>query len=329
MTKQVFEDSPEPAIAMDEEMDPSHQAAAEWLVRLQDRNVSLEDTLEWQQWMTADACHAAAFERMEAVWEEPWEILQPKASIGNSGSRRAVYRWAIAASVAAVAIASGWLLNHAASNDLQTRVGETHSTRLSDGSMVTLGGDTRLKISFDDKARRIELTHGEALFKVAKDPARPFAVRAGNATVTAVGTEFNVRKNGDRAVVSVTEGRVVVVPTALPTSSRQAVRLDAGQQTIVDRHGEKSTENLSDAGAATAWQSGRLVFRREPLRYVIEDVNRYSPKPIVLDDSTIGDIRITGTVLSGSVDGWVESLENAFALQAMEESERIVISRKR
>jgi transmembrane sensor len=208
---------------------------------------------------------------------------------------------------------------------LRTQVGETRSVLLADGSRVVLGGDTQLKISLDTLQRHLNLTRGEALFNVVKDAARPFTVYAGNTTVTAIGTEFNVRRSRDRIVVAVVEGRVTVAPE----HEQKPVQLDAGQQTIVDRKGVKSTVKLLDAAAATAWQSGRLVFRGEPLRYVLEDVNRYSLKPIVLQDERIGDIRITGTVLGGSVEGWIASLENAFALKAVEGRDEIVLSKAR
>jgi hypothetical protein len=77
-----------------------------------------------------------------------------------------------------------------------------------------------LEVRPSENLRAVEHTKGEALFKVAKDPARPFKVRAGDATIIAVGTEFNVERDSDRAVVSVTEGRVVVKPVdgLLPVS---------------------------------------------------------------------------------------------------------------
>jgi transmembrane sensor len=301
--------------------DAVEKAAAEWLTRLQDRDVSLEDTLQWQRWIGADASHATAFERIEAVWEQPWELLRDSAMDRH---RLRSLRWAIAAAVSALAIALSWALwSNASVESLQTRIGETRSLQLADGSRVILGGRTQIRVSLGSHSRQIDLLRGEAFFAVAKDPARPFEVHAGNATVTAVGTEFNVRRGSDRVLVAVIEGRVVVAPE----QNQNKVPLEAGQQTVVDRKGIESSQKLVDTAAATAWQSGRLVFRREPLRYVIEDVNRYASRPIVLEDARNGDIRITGTVLTGSVDGWVKSLENAFALTAVEQPDKIVLKR--
>jgi transmembrane sensor len=312
----------------DAERDTLDEAAAEWLVRLQDRNVSLEDTLEWQRWVGANERHATAFARIESVWDEPWEILQkPNSAIRTSPRGRGAV-WAVAAAVALVAVASGWMLwQNISADGIQTDVGQTRSVQLADGSRITLGGGTQLRVSFDSKTRRLDLTRGEAFFVVAKDPMRPFSVHAGNATVTAIGTEFNVRRSADRVVVAVVEGRVSIEPTSLLTAADKPVPLAAGQQTVVDGRGVKPVETLADTAAATAWQSGQLVFRREPLRYVLEDVNRYSNKPIVLGDGSLGEMRITGTVVGGSVEGWIASLENAFPLRAVEQPQQIVLER--
>src|SRR5688572_4438375 len=47
--------------------DPIHLTAMEWFTRLEDPEVSLEDTLAWQEWMQADAKHAQAFARIEEL----------------------------------------------------------------------------------------------------------------------------------------------------------------------------------------------------------------------------------------------------------------------
>jgi transmembrane sensor len=184
-----------------------------------------------------------------------------------------------------------------------------------------LGGDTALRVAFDDTFRRVELTRGEAFFTVAKNPARPFEVRAGAATVRALGTAFNVRRGSERVVVAVLEGRVRITGAESPV----AVPVAAGEQSVVIESSVQAAVRLASPASATAWQSGRLAFDQEPLRYALEVVNRYSPKPIVVENDSLGALLITGSVLSENVDGWVKSLESAFGLEAVEEPERIVL----
>jgi transmembrane sensor len=339
--------------------DTTHIAASEWIVRLQDPDVSLEETLAWQDWMKAHPRHAEAFARLENIAEAMREIHSTPqltarefdrdrydGSIPLSDWQSPRQPHVVFAIAAAVAVIGGILVALLMNNEdatlrsrtlpevFVTSVGQTRTIPLRDGSTITLGGNTRVAARLGEKARSIELTQGEAFFKVAKDINRPFRVHAGDATVIAVGTEFDVRRDSDRAVVAVTEGRVIVepnahlVPIALLRELRpklRPVRVDAGEQTTAASAGIEEASKIDDPATMTAWQTGRLAFRLQPLRYVIEQVNRYTAKPIVIDDERIGSLLITGTVLQGSPKDWIASLEEGFGLQAVEEPGRIVL----
>jgi transmembrane sensor len=323
----------------DAERDPIHAAAADWLARLQEPEISVEETAAWQEWMAADPRHSDAFRRIEEVWAAA-ETIEDRAgpdardydcaiSIGewleNKAGRRRMLAWsALAASILCAFIGAGWWWNGSRGQWIETSIGENRAVTLGDGSRIELGGDSAIRVRLDDTSRQIELARGEAFFTVAKDPGRPFEVRAGAARVVAVGTAFNVRRGSERVVVAVIEGRVKI------TSARHdaAVPVVAGEQSVVVRSHIEAAARLASPAAATAWQSGRLSFDEEPLRYALEVVNRYSAKPIVVEDDTVGDLRITGLVLSDNVNGWVKSLERAFDLEATEEPERIVLSRQ-
>jgi transmembrane sensor len=344
--------NPTNPIPADVERDPTHLAAAEWFVRLHSPDGSVEETLAWQGWMRESPYHAQAFARIEEVSQVLRSVPPPPAVPASrlAGDRYdasiplkdwkqpAAVRWpwvtlALAAVCAGIVV-STIFWKTPTPNTFKTAVGENRLVTLSDGSTISLGGDTRVAVVISQRERTIELMKGEALFKVAKDATRPFKVRAGNATVVAIGTAFNVQRDSDRAIVSVTEGRVLVEPAAdfLPVSLLQefkpnlrTVRLDAGQQTTAGSMGIAEPSQVEDPAAATSWQSGRLAFHLQPLRYVLEEVNRYAAKPIVLEGGGLGALEITGTVERENIAGWVGSLERAFDLQAVEEDDRIVI----
>ena len=347
--------NPSTPVVTDIERDPAYLAAAEWFLRLQDTEVTIEDTLAWQTWLSENPKNAQAFARLEEMsqvlrsvptdlrvsarelerdrydgsiplkeWSEPRPALRlPWVSLGVA---------AVLAGIAFALLISFW--HKPASSIFTTTIGETRNITLADGSTVALGGDTRIEVVLSAGVRAIELFKGEALFTVAKEALRPFRVRVGDATIVALGTTFDVQRDSDRAIVAVTEGRVLVEPVAhfLPVSVLQgfrpklrAVHLDAGQQTVAGSAGIEDPTEVEDAAAATAWQTGRLAFRLQPLRYVLEEVNRYARKPIVLEGPGLGSLVITGTVERDNISGWISSLERVFDLEATEESDRIVI----
>lgn len=343
--------------------DPVFVAAAEWMVRVHDPDVTPESLIAWQAWMRETPAHAEAFGRMEkldellrAVPRPPKVSAREMARDSYPGSvpirlwrrrpRQLMPRWALAASalIAALALAllgiavSGRFGGDRGALVIATRIGENRVVRLADGSLLTLGGDSRVAIDFHPQERDLDLLRGEAFFKVAHNPRRPFKVAAGRAMVVAVGTQFDVRRDTERVVVDVVEGRVLVLPRSpvLPIALLHAlqprlaaVSVGAGEQTSVDSAQIAAPSQIPDAGDATSWQSGRLVFRMQPLGDVLQQVNRYSSKPIVIGDPAIAGMKVTGTVVDGNVSGWVASLQSAMGIQAADEPDRIVLRRMR
>ena len=347
--------NPSTSDVTDIERDPAYLAAAEWFLRLQGREVTIDDTLAWQAWLNESPRNAQAFARLEELSQvlrsvpTQLRLSTPELERDRYDGSIPLKEWSeprlalrfpwvglgVAAALAGIAFALLTLFWHRpASSIFTTAIGENKNITLADGSTVALGGDTRIEVTLSAGLRAIELLKGEALFTVAKDPLRPFKVRVSDATIVALGTTFDVQRDSDRAIVAVTEGRVLVEPVAhfLPVSVLQgfrpklrAVHLDAGQQTVAGSAGIEDPTRVEDAAAATAWQTGRLAFRLQPLRYVLEDVNRYARKPIVLEGPRLGSLVITGTVERNNISGWISSLERAFDLEATEESDRIVI----
>lgn len=218
----------------------------------------------------------------------------------------------------------------------ETRAAEHRDVHLPDGSSVSLGGKSMISVAYTATSRLIILKQGAAFFDVAKDIERPFLVQAGSRRIAAVGTAFNVTRQDERVVVTVTEGAVVVAPETAanvsltrgdPASAQNELglaRLEAGQQVTYDERAVTPVI-LADAGEAVAWREGRLKYRGEPLRYVVEDVNRYTDRPIKLVDEAAGDILFTGTVFQESVATWLSGLEQVFPVTVEETPDGIVI----
>ena len=110
---------------------------------------------------------------------------------GETALRRRLRRgqlFALAASVACLTLLSAWIFLSAGTQSIETERGERREVALADGSVLEVDPETRVRISFDEHTRRVALERGRALFRVAKNPDRPFLVRADGTIVRAVGT---------------------------------------------------------------------------------------------------------------------------------------------
>ena len=160
---------------------------------------------------------------------------QPRAGTAPSAVKpRAVWRSrraavALAAAVL-LAVATVIFLDRSGFNGVYTTgIGEQRTVQLLDGSTVELNARSTIQVRLTAEQRNVTLLEGQALFRVAKDKERPFVVRAGDAQVRAVGTEFDVYKKQTATVVTVVEGRVETYDD-LDSPGTAAVVLSAGEQ---------------------------------------------------------------------------------------------------
>jgi transmembrane sensor len=334
------------------EHDSVLQEAAQWSLELSSGDIPAERIAQWQQWLAASEAHRTAFDRIQSTWcaidrsatgAVSWPSDAEVASDAYDGSvsvsvwrarvatRRASRRFrrrpwltiGLAASVVAALTALAILpvmrsmqFTSPVVTVVETVSGENREVPLGDGSVISAGAQSVLWATLTDDSREVTLERGEAFFRVAKDPARPFTVKVGTTTVAAVGTAFNVRRAGERVVVGVAEGTVKVDARVAAQSIRTA-RLSVGQQLSIDATNGNASIQLVDAIGIAAWREGRLQYRNEPLRSVIADVTRYSARDIVIGNPQIADLRITGTVFANDVDSWLQSLETALPLRVV------------
>jgi transmembrane sensor len=170
--------------------------------------------------------------------------------------------------------------------------GQRGNVTLGDGSTARIGSDSHLKLpaNFGGTVRTLEL-NGTAMFSVAPGKATEFVVRAGNAFITATGTQFTVRAFDDDSsvVVGVDEGSVSV----RAKDQRTATALAAGKSLRMARDG--SVTPIDDAARALAleWVHDTLVFADAPVKVVLPELIRWFDLKAKIADPALGDRRVS------------------------------------
>jgi len=250
---------------------------------------------------------------------------------------------ALAAGIAAIILAAGtlgWLgwLGWRGGATYATETGEQRTIRLSDDSLVDLNEHSSIRVRFSKSERLIDLLRGQALFRVARDPQRPFIVRSDHIAVRAVGTQFDVYRKGDSLVVTVVEGRVAVTPQsqqpdAVAAPSPPAVTpadtqlLSAGEQLTVTPKFLAPKPRHADVGTATAWAQRRLTFEDTPLADVAEEFNRFSVRRLVIEDPELARKTISGVYSSNEPDALIGFLRAQPMLEVVETDREIRVAR--
>lgn len=259
-----------------------------------------------------------------------------RASVAHNRSR--LRPWlAIAASLAfvAVGLVSYRLFVPIVQGEFVTGTGEQQQLKLADGSRITLGAHSQLSVDLTGDQRQVRLQAGEAYFSVHKDPRRPFVVVALTSTITAVGTAFNVRAVEDRLTVTVSEGRVKVAK--LPTNAQPAGgvstpgsigMLDRGEQLTYTQgmtQGEAASIKPVDANDSARWREGWLIYRDEPLKYVVADIARYTDIKVEVTPSA-AEAHFSGAVSKDDIDEWILALPDVIAVSVTPSSDGFRIS---
>lgn len=315
-------------------------AAARWVVR-RDRGLSAAEAREFAAWQAADPRHAeelahqdGAWQRLDGVGANPDLARMADDVFQRVRMRRARQRtiYSLLAAAAVVALAWGLFAHRIADSrgpavaevakpaGIQMLASTARQKFLPDGTVVELNGDSVIETDFTGTERRVRLVRGEAHFFVMKNPARPFLVTAGQVTVRAVGTAFNVRRGDDQLEVLVTEGKVRLdgtAPLATPASAEPAApALTVGQRaqiatTAGDALPTVSIERLkpSEVDEALGWQSMRLIFERTPLSEVVAAFNRHNIRQFVIGDPKLRTLTLTGTFRADNAQAFGRLLE--------------------
>lgn len=310
------------------------EEAMAWFARLRSECCSADERQAFESWRTKSPAHARAFDEACALWNDPALLAAASESAHTSGqvarsettrsrSPRRLMRFALAASVAGLLIIVGlqleiplWL-----ASDYRTLTGERQVVRLPDHSTVTLNTRSAMSAEFDATSRRVHLLKGEAFFQVAPDKQRAFVVDSRRITTRAVGTAFLVREEPDGVRVTVTEGVVELAPSRL---SWLPVQLTAGQQVSVGSAGPGSVRAV-DLGQATAWLRGRLVVEDAPLSDVLDDLRRYHSGTIQVWNSSVNDIRVSGSYNLIDPAGVLTTLVQTLPVRMARITDRIII----
>ena len=224
-----------------------------------------------------------------------------------------------------------------------TRIGEQRTIQLDDGSMVTLNTAGQLVVDYSEQARRILLERGEAYFEVAEDITRPFTVDLGARSVTALGTAFNIRKSPEHYQIAVIKGAIAFHEVTDEVSSSPPLVSDDDQPVVISAPAPYSVKAgwvaEFDLGrdVLTAfrpesmdryqdWRSGMLSFYREPLYQVVQELNRYSRKKILIEDTSVMELSVYTAVSIHEIDSALNGLEKLLPIEVTRHYDRIVIT---
>lgn len=260
------------------------------------------------QWRLTSPAHEAA--AIEA--QRRWQLLGGIATDVHdrfehapaAPSRRQALRGlaAFAGCTALAGSAGGWYWWHQPVFDQRYATGtaELRAVTLPDlagvpGSRLDLNARTSLWVRLYRHQRVVVLDEGEARFDITPDAERPFLVETRMGRITVLGTAFTVKDRGGLVSIHVEHGHVRFDPKPQPGDPMlPAVDLRAGQALTLRPGQPAQLRSAVDAGQASAWREGWLVFDNTRLDEALPAINAHRHQPITLGNARVGRLPLTG-----------------------------------
>jgi transmembrane sensor len=306
-----------------EDDDSRRAEAADWVVRLQSGDLTDEQALAFDAWLTASDANSRAYDAALGVMFEveaagpriAFDLRRLPAPRPANGRRGWIVAGGMAAAATiALAVTPVSLLSEPPQT-YTTAKGEHRTVTLADGTRVDLNAGTRMTVTLASHERRVSMPEGEAVFDVAADHSRPFLIAAGDRTVRVVGTRFDVRRRDGQLSVTVDRGVVEVRPNE--DAAGRAFRLHPGQRLDHAQGAAEAHVRAVEPSDIYAWRTGRLIYRDQPLGDVVADLNQQYARQISLDDPALAAIRFSGVLVLDDQDAVIRRLALLAPLRAL------------
>ena len=347
--------------------------AADWFARLQAGEMERAQRRQFVEWLRESHIHVTEMLRIAQIhgelrrfehWarlstgpktEEDNVVLLPSpleaprvagegrdARSGKSEPRqRPRLLFFAAAAMVVLMMATVVVLPRIRGRVIETERGERREVVLSDGSVLQVDPETRLRVKYAAEVRQVFLERGRALFHVAKNAHRPLLVQADDTTVRAVGTAFGVEEQIHGVVVTVAEGKVAVSSpggarhggTGEVAPGRQGLAkqeregtflLTVDQQVTVSSSGAAEPVRTVDSHRALAWAEGRLFFQNDELGNVIAEFNRYNRMQLSVTDPGLAAQPVSGVFNASDPEAFIAFLQSVTAVEIVRDGDRSI-----
>jgi ferric-dicitrate binding protein FerR (iron transport regulator) len=194
---------------------------------------------------------------------------------------------------------------------------------LNDGSVIYIAQNSLFSFprKFETDSRNVALT-GEAFFDIAPNPAKPFIIETDEAFVQVLGTAFNVKtENGSGFELSVDRGKVKVT---LKNNLSESQLVVAGEK--ISTSGNNLVKSKYIKNASDPWYQQRMRFKDEPLKNIINVLNRNFNTKFVVKDEKTGDRKLTVTFHNETAETMTELICVTLNLKSQNINGSVVLS---
>jgi len=216
-------------------------------------------------------------------------------------------------------------------NVLTTPKGGQFQLILPDGTKAWLSAASSLQYPtrFIGESRTVTLK-GEAYFEVAKNQSMPFQVKAGEAIIHVLGTDFLVNAYDDAGETRTTlfEGKVsIAVNSNDPRNAENQKILKPGQQATFNHTTNNITVRQVDIQDALALKNGYFVFQGDNIQTVMKTISRWYDVEVVYDGDVSGETFIGTVSKFDTIDKLLRTIELTGGVHFKIEGRKVLVKK--
>lgn len=294
-----------------------------------------------QAWIEQTDANKAHYEQLKQIWDKS-KLLESKSSIdeeaawsrfqervNNSESSKTIAlpqkRFSpmrIAAAIA-VLLCCAWTAKYFMYDYGTTTLyasNEVLVETLPDGSVVTINKNSSIKYDsdFSGDSRDVTLS-GEAFFNVTPNKQKPFIISADKATITVVGTSFNVNSSKEATEVIVETGLVKVAKNA------ESVEVKPSEKATVYNNKTQPVKADNVDKLYNYYRTKEFVCNNTPLSRLVKVLNNAYNVNIVIANDQLNDIAITTTFKDQTLEEILDVISQTFSLTIERSGNNIII----
>jgi transmembrane sensor len=298
----------------------------------------------------------------DLIVRDGWEKLQLKLKeirtendspfLNNNSGRKSfktmAYRWSPALMGLIFFVLTLYFLvgnsrHHNSITSLQETVphGKPEMIKLPDGSIVWVNGGSKVHFIAEQDTRDVYL-EGEAYFKVKHDADHPFVVHAGNITVRALGTEFNVSAYPDENVeATLIKGKIQITMKDKPDQNIILVPNEkftlknnrtTSRDSVIDNQVSYEVKTATALPAIneleeTAWMQDKLVFQNESFDNLARKMERRYNVHIVFYNESLKKETLSGVFENENIEKALRILKMTTSFQFHMKSDSVYLNR--
>lgn len=251
----------------------------------------------------------------EFLTKTQYENSEPTLILNRNKKR--LFNYAAAASI--VALIAFTFFYPSSKTNYSTAYGEYKNIELPDGSHVTLGANSKLKLDEDWTLavdRKVWL-EGEAYFNVKpiESTQAKFTVITNDLNVEVLGTAFNVDTRKADTKVILDKG---IIKLDIKDDLNKELLMKAGEKITYTSKSRKLPKRQKAKKDETSWRDGVITFNDAALHIVLSKMEDIYGIQLKIEDNTLKDKEVTVAIPITDKEVAIATIEKVLGVKLLE-----------